>query len=420
MLHIAALRVLGIPLSPLLSDLQIALRGQLGTSPSHAENDWATFPTYRAFQRLASLTILIALPAGIWYASISLTSMTSLTALYNLNAFWAYILSIHYSRSDKWALRPSIAVGIACLGVLVMTAGDSKSEAANTRKDARDTPSEGDRTAASRLLGDLLGLLSSAACGFYEVWYKRYIALPSVADLQLESRPSASQGMPFHATHASRPSYSQLLASNSGNTYDTHSTLNGDTTGGAIRGEVFKIDGDHDIRDANNEDEDGLNPAGHVCPKTNSSLFLFHANSITAAIGICTACLLWIPIPLLHMLGWEVFRLPPDWTTFFAICGVCLCGVSFNAGFMILLSLWGPVVTSVGNLFTLILVAAADEIIALTNGYSALSFSTLAGSGLILASFGMLVNHPVHEEHNGQTPTTKAFPAVVPGCEDEE
>jgi hypothetical protein len=66
-------------------------------------------------------------------------------------------------------------------------------------------------------------------------------------------------------------------------------------------------------------------------------------------------------------------------------------GQIFNAGFMILLAQWGAVVTSVGNLFTLILVAAADEFIALTNGYSALSVSTLAGSGFILASFALLM-----------------------------
>lgn len=68
----------------------------------------------------------------------------------------------------------------------------------------------------------------------------------------------------------------------------------------------------------------------------------------------------------------------------------------FNAGFMILLSHWGPVVTSVGNLFTLVLVAASDEVIALLNGYSSLSLSTLAGSGLILVAFGMLITGPGH------------------------
>lgn len=69
---------------------------------------------------------------------------------------------------------------------------------------------------------------------------------------------------------------------------------------------------------------------------------------------------------------------------------------------MILLATWGPVVTSVGNLFTLILVAASDEVIALINGYSSLSLSTLAGSGFILIAFGMLVTGPGHGHGHGE------------------
>ena len=39
--------------------------------------------------------------------------------------------------------------------------------------------------------------------------------------------------------------------------------------------------------------------------------------------------------------------------------------------------------------------AISDEVIALTNGSSALSLPTLAGSGFILAAFGMLITGPL-------------------------
>ena len=84
-MHYGALRLLRIPLDPLLDETRRAVKDQLLGGPSLAV-DRQPFPTREAARRLLSLTVLIALPAGIWYSSISLTSMTSLTALYNLNA----------------------------------------------------------------------------------------------------------------------------------------------------------------------------------------------------------------------------------------------------------------------------------------------------------------------------------------------
>ena len=80
----------------------------------------------------------------------------------SLGSFWAYILSIYYSRSEHWQIRSGLAVGIACFGVLVMTYGDS-------RKASASLPSLPDTVQNSSFLGDMLGLVSSFACGFYEV-----------------------------------------------------------------------------------------------------------------------------------------------------------------------------------------------------------------------------------------------------------
>lgn len=71
--------------------------------------------------------------------------------------------------------------------------------------------------------------------------------------------------------------------------------------------------------------------------------FLLYSNLLTSLIGLATLVLFWIPIPILHYLGWEQFEAPPS-NTWLPIFGIVLSGVCFNAGFMILLSLWGPVV----------------------------------------------------------------------------
>lgn len=135
----------------------------------------------------------------------------------------------------------------------------------------------------------------------------------------------------------------------------------------------------------------------------SSLLFMTHANFITFMIGLTTFTLFWIPLPFLHWSGIEPFGLPRDLSEFLAVIGVCFGGVIFNAGFMILLAHWGPVVTSVGNLFTLILVAGSDEVIAILNGYNSLSLFTLVGSGFILASFGLLMSAPSAEDHEAKT-----------------
>ena len=61
--------------------------------------------------------------------------------------------------------------------------------------------------------------------------------------------------------------------------------------------------------------------------QANPGLFLLHSNTITSLIGVSTICLLWVPIPFLHWMGWERFDLPMNGTMYAAVCGVCFCGV---------------------------------------------------------------------------------------------
>jgi hypothetical protein len=79
-IHYLGFKLIGQPLKPMLEEMLDLMKEQLGVSPR------SQFPIHRALQRLLILSVLIALPAGIWYAAIPFSMMTTLTALYNLNA----------------------------------------------------------------------------------------------------------------------------------------------------------------------------------------------------------------------------------------------------------------------------------------------------------------------------------------------
>ncbi|KAK9900029.1 hypothetical protein P389DRAFT_165159 [Cystobasidium minutum MCA 4210] len=410
-IHYLGFKLIKQPLKPMLLEMQQLIKGQLGVGPK------SPFPTHKAAQRLLLLSVLIALPAGVWYAAIPYAAMTSLTALYNLNAFWAYILSIYWSKSERWEFRSAMAVGIACLGVLVMTYGDSGGEEPPLAGSEGDLPARAvaeDKGQVGSLFGDLLGLFASFLVGLYEVWYKRYIALPA----KTEAVPLVTK----------RASYSRLLPDGNGdgrplspvNDYSTTESAEGN-------GHAHKPMQDHEDEHEPSEldaelqeielEMNGSSPH-HSSSMHSTLLFMTHANFITFAIGITTFLLFWLPLPFLHWFDIEPFGLPRDLSEFLAVAGVCFGGVIFNAGFMILLANWGPVVTSVGNLFTLILVAGSDEVIAILNGYNSLSISTLVGSGFILASFGLLMTAPnTEEEETHKRPghaRTQSLPHAMP------
>lgn len=118
--------------------------------------------------------------------------------------------------------------------------------------------------------------------------------------------------------------------------------------------------------------------------------FGLHANIMTAGIGLTTLSTFWIGIPIANALGWEPFELPHNLWTCFALMMVVICGVFFNAAFMILLSLWGPVLASVSCLMTTILVEFADVLL----GHK-LKWVSVLGCTFIGAGFAVLVGGDV-------------------------
>lgn len=126
-------------------------------------------------------------------------------------------------------------------------------------------------------------------------------------------------------------------------------------------------DGDDEVDLADEEDSDTASPLLSPSPTTDAptspishtstlriaspspsglnstTTFFLHSSLHTSLIGFTTLFTFWVAIPVLHWLGWEPW-VPPPSNAWLPIFGIITTGVAFNAGFMVLLSLWGPVV----------------------------------------------------------------------------
>ncbi|PWY99331.1 hypothetical protein BCV70DRAFT_200905 [Testicularia cyperi] len=122
--------------------------------------------------------------------------------------------------------------------------------------------------------------------------------------------------------------------------------------------------------------------------------FGLHANIMTAGIGLVTLSTFWIGLLVANALGWEELEMPPNLWTWFSIMMVVVCGIFFNGAFMILLSLWGPVLASVSCLMTTILVEIADVLL----GHP-LKWVSVLGCTLIGAGFAVLVGGDSSSDH---------------------
>lgn len=109
------------------------------------------------------------------------------------------------------------------------------------------------------------------------------------------------------------------------------------------------------------------------------------ANCFGSCVGLFTLTVLWIPIPILNYLGWEIFELPTGNTAFWLFISVIM-NATFAGSFLILISLTSPVLSSVASLLTIFIVAITDWLL---KG-ERLSFAALAGGVLIIAAFLML------------------------------
>lgn len=125
----------------------------------------------------------------------------------------------------------------------------------------------------------------------------------------------------------------------------------------------------------------------YACPPegTSPGRGMVFAMTFGSLIGSFTLGVLWIPLPILHYLGWETFALPTGEAAWMLGISV-LANATFSGSFLVLISLTSPVLSSVAALLTIFLVAIVDW---LWTG-EAISPAAIAGGILIIAAFLLL------------------------------
>ncbi|EEH21319.2 hypothetical protein PABG_03550 [Paracoccidioides brasiliensis Pb03] len=124
-----------------------------------------------------------------------------------------------------------------------------------------------------------------------------------------------------------------------------------------------------------------------ACPPegTSAGRGVIFANTFASLIGAFTLLVLWIPLPLLHILEIETFEWPRGEAARLLLISV-ISNATFSGSFLVLISLTSPVLSSVAALLTIFLVALIDW--KLTN--KPLTSASIYGGILIILAFFLL------------------------------
>ncbi|KAF2858231.1 hypothetical protein K470DRAFT_260064 [Piedraia hortae CBS 480.64] len=127
-----------------------------------------------------------------------------------------------------------------------------------------------------------------------------------------------------------------------------------------------------------------------ACPPEGCSPLrgMIFANTFGSMLGCFTLLVLWIPIPVLHVLGWETFALPRGQAAWMMLISV-LANATFSGSFLVLISLTSPVLSSVAALLTIFLVALCDALLP-PPLHHRLTSAAILGGLLIMAAFMLL------------------------------
>ncbi|KAE9966137.1 hypothetical protein BLS_007195 [Venturia inaequalis] len=127
-----------------------------------------------------------------------------------------------------------------------------------------------------------------------------------------------------------------------------------------------------------------------ACPPEDCSpgRGMIFANAVGSMIGLFTLSVLWIPLPILHITGIEVFELPRGEAATMMFISV-LANVTFSGSFLVLISLTSPVLSSVAALLTIFIVAIIDQLLPPPLN-APLSGAAIVGGTLIIGAFLML------------------------------
>lgn len=134
-----------------------------------------------------------------------------------------------------------------------------------------------------------------------------------------------------------------------------------------------------------------------ACPPEGASpdKGVVFANTFGSLIGAFTLCVLWIPLPVLHYLGWEIFQLPRGEQAWMMAISV-LANATFSGAFLALISLTSPVLSSVAALLTIFIVAIVDQLLPPPLN-SPLTPAAIVGGLLIIGAF-MLLSYATYKE----------------------
>ncbi|KAJ3090793.1 hypothetical protein HK102_002656 [Quaeritorhiza haematococci] len=117
-------------------------------------------------------------------------------------------------------------------------------------------------------------------------------------------------------------------------------------------------------------------------PHTPSTFLSLH---ITGLIGIATLTFGIIPLPLLHLSGFETFRFP-TLEEFKGVVVIGVLGVVYNACFMLVIALSGPVVAAVGIMMSIPVTTLVDVAVKGTG----VGLNTVVGAMMIFAAYAVL------------------------------
>ncbi|KAL8769606.1 MAG: hypothetical protein Q9209_004403 [Squamulea sp. 1 TL-2023] len=108
------------------------------------------------------------------------------------------------------------------------------------------------------------------------------------------------------------------------------------------------------------------------------------ANTFGSLIGCFTLLVLWLPLPILHFTGAEVFEWPPGKARWMLLISTFSnAHTVFSGCFLVLISLTSPVLSSIAGLLTIVLVCIADYF----RTGEPLSIAAWVGGILIMGAF---------------------------------
>jgi drug/metabolite transporter (DMT)-like permease len=221
--------------------------------------------------------------------------ISGVTAIWNTNAFWAYLMNLRLHNAKVQMLKLS-AVLLACIGVLFVVYGGQS--ASSDLSPSQSTPTNPNTTTSGSepLIGNLLTLIASILYAAYQVLYKHFVSLPSDP-----GGPISAPIPPPSPVSSTRAGYEPLLTDDDASVPSSYST-----------------------RTYLSSPSDEL-----ILP------FGLYPNLLTSAVGIITITALWPMLVVLHWTGAEKFTLPADSRTWASVAGNALGGVAYNSGYMV-------------------------------------------------------------------------------------